>query len=303
MAKNNNGVVVSGKINAQEELKLQGEFQKKGAVTEDIAVGIGAGTHVPYSNPDTNATANQERLDEELSRDTTTSTNSIIDTDSLNAETQHKEGLFIPKATQQGSRCSLKFVFVGEKDKLFNLLPSNTYFHLTSYTESSAEISQVSKNFLGFKLYTFGTNPSVETFQGVLRNTANYQWKNMFDVYYDNFLKSSKCAQFGAQALIEYDDTMKRGALLNISKNGSSNNPYMMPVSFQMIVFKEYNQYKVDALNRLNDFFSNFFAKGQGVKEKNSEFAARVTALQSSLEDAINNVTLQQKIVDITTFA
>lgn len=190
-----------------------------------------------------------------------------------------------PKEEQDKSPVTLRFVMFDQNTSEFvDILPPNALFHINQYSETEAEIFQISKNFESFKLYTFGKNPRIESFSGILRNSMNYPWKDWFDVYYNGFLRGTKCAEIGAQVLLSYEDTILRGALLNVQKSGSSASPYALPFSFQMIVFKEYNPKKAAFASLLEQSL-----KKMQSGSNNTEFQLRIKASIDSLIELKKN--------------
>src|SRR5690606_35753783 len=117
-----------------------------------------------------------------------------------------------------------------------NLIPPNTKFFLESVQENREEKVQVIDTFGQWIAFFFGSRPEVYTYSGTLLNARNHDWKNEFQENYEHFLRGSKAVEYSATILLQYDDVLVEGYMLNcsISLNGGMHNA--VPFQFNMLV-------------------------------------------------------------------
>lgn len=110
-------------------------------------------------------------------------------------------------------------------------------FVLTEMSLQFSENMQVTQGLGdGFVLYTFGQNPPMATFQGVLLNTVQDDQTTNFTKIYLEILRATALARRSKLASIRVDTDIYTGAMmnLNLSKRGSSE--VAVPFSFQFII-------------------------------------------------------------------
>lgn len=117
-----------------------------------------------------------------------------------------------------------------------NLIPPNTKFFLEQVQENREEKVQVIDTFGEWIAFFFGRRPEVYSYSGTLLNTSNHDWKNEFQENYDNFLRGSQAVENRATVLLQYDDVLVEGYMMNcaISQTAMSNNA--VPFSFSILV-------------------------------------------------------------------
>jgi hypothetical protein len=119
---------------------------------------------------------------------------------------------------------------------LTSLIPPNTQFFLESVQEQKNEKYQVVETFGAFTAFFFGQHPEVYSFSGTLLNAANQDWKNMWNINYDEFLRGTKCAERGAYVFIQYDDVMVQGYMVSSTTQMTGADDKSVPFAFQMLV-------------------------------------------------------------------
>lgn len=133
---------------------------------------------------------------------------------------------------------------------LINVVPPYTKFFLETVAEDRMEKAQVIETFGEFIAFFFGRRPEVYNFSGRLLNSKNHDWKNDFQEMYDFFLRGTKAVENNATVLIQYDDVIAEGFLMNchMEYHGVTNNE--CPFSFAMLVTR---RAPVNQLQRLRE--------------------------------------------------
>jgi len=117
-----------------------------------------------------------------------------------------------------------------------NLIPPNTKFFLEAVQENREEKVQVLDTFGEWIAFFFGRKPEVYSYSGTLLNAKNHDWKNEFQINYDEFLRGSQAVKYKATVLLQYDDVMVEGYILNSSIQMTSVANNAVPFSFNMLV-------------------------------------------------------------------
>lgn len=117
-----------------------------------------------------------------------------------------------------------------------NLIPPNTKFFLEQVQENREEKVQVIDTFGEWIAFFFGRKPEVYSYSGTLLNAKNADWKNEFQVNYDMFLRGSQAVRYKATVLLQYDDVLVEGYILNSSLQMNSQADKAVPFSFNMLV-------------------------------------------------------------------
>lgn len=126
---------------------------------------------------------------------------------------------------------------------LESLLPPNTQFFLEAVQEQKDEKFQVVQTFGQDTYFFFGQRPSVYNFSGTLLNAVNQDWKNLWHLNYDNFLRGTKCVERSAYVFIQYDNVMCQGYIVSTTTRQTGAEDKSVPFAFQMVIIKR------DALN------------------------------------------------------
>jgi hypothetical protein len=117
-----------------------------------------------------------------------------------------------------------------------NLIPPNTKFFLEQVQENREEKVQVIDTFGEWIAFFFGRKPEVYSYGGTLLNATNHDWKNEFQENYDNFLRGSKAVQNQATIMLQYDDVLVEGYMLNCSISMTGAMDKSVPFQFNMLV-------------------------------------------------------------------
>jgi hypothetical protein len=117
-----------------------------------------------------------------------------------------------------------------------NLIPPNTKFFLESVQENREEKVQVIDTFGEWIAFFFGRKPEVYSYSGTLLNAKNHNWKNEFQQSYDLFLRGSQAVKHRATVMLQYDDVIVEGYILNNSIQMNAMAENAVPFSFNMLV-------------------------------------------------------------------
>lgn len=117
-----------------------------------------------------------------------------------------------------------------------NLIPPNTKFFLEQVQENREEKVQVIDTFGEWVAFFFGRRPEVYSYAGTLLNSSNHDWRNEFQENYDNFLRGSKAVENRATMLIQYDDVVVEGYMMNCAISQTAMSNHAVPFSFNLLV-------------------------------------------------------------------
>lgn len=117
-----------------------------------------------------------------------------------------------------------------------NLIPPNTKFFLESVQENREEKVQIIDTFGEWVAFFFGRRPEIYSYSGTLLNAKNHDWKNEFQENYDHFLRGSQAVKNQASILMQYDDVLVEGYMLNCSIAMRGENDKSVPFQFNMLV-------------------------------------------------------------------
>lgn len=117
-----------------------------------------------------------------------------------------------------------------------NLIPPNTKFFLEQVQENREEKVQIIDTFGQWIAFFFGARPEVYNYSGTLLNTSNHDWKNEFQENYQHFLRGSQAVQNQATMLLQYDDVLVEGYMLNCSVSMQGAADKAAPFSFNLLV-------------------------------------------------------------------
>lgn len=117
-----------------------------------------------------------------------------------------------------------------------NLIPPNTKFFLEQVQENREEKVQVIDTFGEWIAFFFGRRPEVYSYAGTLLNSSNHDWKNEFQENYDHFLRGSQAVKNRATIIMQYDDVVVEGYMMNstITQTGVADNS--VPFQFNLLV-------------------------------------------------------------------
>tara|TARA_Y100000034_G_scaffold130068_1_gene187667 strand:- start:154 stop:1212 length:1059 start_codon:yes stop_codon:yes gene_type:complete len=109
-------------------------------------------------------------------------------------------------------------------------------FILQTVAQSHQEKVQIVETFGPFYAFFYGQKPTVLQCQGLLLNSADFNWKNEWLRNYDRYLRGTRCVEFKARVYLGFDDVLIQGFILGTSLNYSSDNPLFCPFSFSLLV-------------------------------------------------------------------
>ena len=123
---------------------------------------------------------------------------------------------------------------IDKEDISFSPVYSN--FVLQSVSESTAEKSQVVETFGPAFVFFFGTRPKMLSVQGVLLNSADFNWKNEFWHNYENYLRGTRLVASDTIAHLSYDDVTVMGYIISADAEQTSDPQEFVSFRFQMLV-------------------------------------------------------------------
>jgi hypothetical protein len=129
-----------------------------------------------------------------------------------------------------------------------NLIPPNTKFFLEQVSESREEKVQILETFGEWVAFFYGRKPEVYSYSGTLLNAKNHDWKNEFQFNYDNFLRGSQAVKNKATMVLQYDDVMVEGYMLNCSISQSAMADKSVPFQFTLLVINRSSLNPLQAL-------------------------------------------------------
>lgn len=117
-----------------------------------------------------------------------------------------------------------------------NLIPPNTKFFLEQVQENREEKVQVIDTFGEWIAFFFGNKPEVYTYAGTLLNAENHDWANEFQENYDHFFRGYVAAENRATIVLQYDNMMVEGYMLNCSISKNSMADKAVPFTFNLLI-------------------------------------------------------------------
>jgi hypothetical protein len=117
-----------------------------------------------------------------------------------------------------------------------NLIPPNTKFFLEQVQENREEKVQVLDTFGEWVAFFFGRKPEVYNYGGTLLNAQNHDWKNEFQENYDYFLRGTQAVENRATVVLQYDDVLVEGYMLNCTISMQAAMNHAVGFTFNMLV-------------------------------------------------------------------
>jgi hypothetical protein len=118
-------------------------------------------------------------------------------------------------------------------------------FLLQSIHMERMEKHQILETFGEPYIFFFGERAEVHTFQGVLLNTADFNWEAEWFENYRRYLRGTKCVENDARIFLSFDDTLVSGLILGCVTGKSSQEQNVVTLQFQMFITSETNIIKV----------------------------------------------------------
>lgn len=115
---------------------------------------------------------------------------------------------------------------------------SNSNFILQTVSEERQEKAQVVDTFGDHYVFFYGEQPQVLQVQGVLLNTADFNWRNEFIANYERYLRGTKCVENRCRVYLGYEDKLAQGYIMNFAAPQTAENPDFVSVQFSMLLTK-----------------------------------------------------------------
>lgn len=109
-------------------------------------------------------------------------------------------------------------------------------FIIQQINETRAEKQQIIETFGEDYVYFFGEQPRFLDVRGILLNTSDFNWKSEFLTNYEQHLRGTRLVEQNARIYFYFDDVVVEGYMLSTNVAGSSDNPHMLPFSFQLYI-------------------------------------------------------------------
>jgi len=119
--------------------------------------------------------------------------------------------------------------------------PAGSTFNYSNFiaqrvVDSRAEKQQIIETFGEPYIFFYGEKPRIMNVQGLLMNTADFNWKNEFWKNYENYLRGTKLVELDARVYFYFDDQIVEGYLLDASASHDASLPYQVPFQFTLFV-------------------------------------------------------------------
>lgn len=109
-------------------------------------------------------------------------------------------------------------------------------FLVQSVSENSMEKSQIIETFGPAFVFFFGTRPRMVNIQGLLLNSADFNWKNEWWANYETYLRGTQLVSSNTMVYISYEDTIIVGYIMSASTDTQADPSEYVPFQFQMLV-------------------------------------------------------------------
>ena len=109
-------------------------------------------------------------------------------------------------------------------------------FLLQQVQEDRQEKQQILETFGEAYIFLFGQRARVISFQGILANTADFNWEAEWWYNYDRYLRGTKCVENDARVYISYDNTLVGGYIISTSSAKDTMNKNHVSFQFQLFV-------------------------------------------------------------------
>lgn len=88
-------------------------------------------------------------------------------------------------------------------------------FIISQLSEARAEKAQIVETFGDSFIFFFGEKPRSISFQGLLLNTADFNWKAEWWENYEKYMRGTRLVEMDARLYLFYDDVLLEGYLMN----------------------------------------------------------------------------------------
>jgi hypothetical protein len=111
-----------------------------------------------------------------------------------------------------------------------------TNFFVQSVVEERHEKQQIVETFGESFIFFFGEAPRVLNVQGLLLNTADFNWRAEFWENYERYFRGTRLVEKGARLYLIYDDIIVEGYMMSANATENTNLPQVISFSFQIFV-------------------------------------------------------------------
>lgn len=111
-----------------------------------------------------------------------------------------------------------------------------TNFLVQQVVEERSEKQQIVETFGDSYIFFFGESPRIVQVQGVLLNTADFNWRAEWWDNYERYFRGTRLVEHGARLYLIYDDILIEGYMISAQAQDSAQTPYVVPLSFQLYV-------------------------------------------------------------------
>ena len=138
------------------------------------------------------------------------------------------DGNFIPVIDAAGEEV------LTQDGKAYTTYYSN--FFVQTVQEERSEKSQIVDTFGETYIFFFGESPRFLSVQGMLLNTADFNWRDEFWENYERYFRGTRLVERGARLYLIYDEIIVEGYMVKANATESAQNPWVIPFNFQMFV-------------------------------------------------------------------
>lgn len=107
-------------------------------------------------------------------------------------------------------------------------------FILQAVQEQRVEKQQIVETFGEDYIFFFGERPRIYTFNAILMNTRNFNWKSEWWKNYEDTLRGTKLLERNARLYLYFDDVVIEGYMLQAQASATVDDPYKLPLTFQV---------------------------------------------------------------------
>lgn len=109
-------------------------------------------------------------------------------------------------------------------------------FFIARLRETRTEKTQIVETFGESWVFFFGERPRTISFNGVLMNTVDFNWKAEWWKNYDTYFRGTSLVDANARLYLFYDNTIVEGYLMNAQTEDMGEEPNMVTFSTTMLV-------------------------------------------------------------------
>lgn len=165
-----------------------------------------------------------------------------------------------------------------------NLIQGYSRFFLQNVVEADSEKMQVVETFTSHYVFFYGKKPAVYRYSGSLLNDENFKWTHDLRFFYENFFRGTRSVELGAQAVLNYDDRVVTGFIMDMTMSQQADLDKGAQFSFNLLV--------IDVSHM------NFSADVKSIiKAKQKELGDAAALIQQQLVAINKNVPAEQALI------